>query len=243
MKILVIGESCKDIFHYGKCERLCPEAPVPVFNSVRTADNGGMAMNVYRNLVSLGAGVDVVTNDNWEDISKTRFVDIRTNHMFMRLDQNDDEYGTFDRKKVNFDKYDAIIVSDYNKGFLSEGDLRFISNQCPVTFLDTKKRLSSWTTGFSFVKINNHEFENTKDTITENMLKNIIITRGPRGCEFNEKTYSVDMVEVKDTSGAGDTFVASLCFKYCLTKDIDASIHFANNCSTKVVQKMGVATL
>ena len=104
MKILVIGESCKDIFHYGKCERLCPEAPVPVFNSVRTADNGGMAMNVYRNLVSLGAGVDVVTNDNWEDISKTRFVDIRTNHMFMRLDQNDDEYGTFDRKKVNFDK-------------------------------------------------------------------------------------------------------------------------------------------
>ena len=75
------------------------------------------------------------------------------------------------------------------------------------------------------------------------MLKNIIITRGPRGCEFNEKTYSVDMVEVKDTSGAGDTFVASLCFKYCLTKDIDASIHFANNCSTKVVQKMGVATL
>ena len=243
MKILVIGESCKDIFHYGKCERLCPEAPVPVFNSVRTVDNGGMAMNVYRNLVSLGASVDVVTNDNWEDINKTRFVDIRTNHMFMRLDQNDDEYGTFDREKVNFDKYDAVIVSDYNKGFLSEGDLKLISGKCPLTFLDTKKRLHAWSEKFSFVKINNHEFESTKDTITENMLKNIIITRGPRGCEFNKKTYSVDMVEVKDTSGAGDTFVAALCFKYCETRDIDASISFANDCSTKVVQKIGVAIL
>ena len=30
--ILVIGDSCTDIFVYGKTDRICPEAPVPVFN-------------------------------------------------------------------------------------------------------------------------------------------------------------------------------------------------------------------
>ena len=30
-KILVVGESCLDVFTYGDVERLSPEAPVPVF--------------------------------------------------------------------------------------------------------------------------------------------------------------------------------------------------------------------
>ena len=33
MKILIIGESCLDVYQYGDSRRLCPEAPVPVFNS------------------------------------------------------------------------------------------------------------------------------------------------------------------------------------------------------------------
>ena len=93
MKVLVIGESCRDIYNYGACSRLCPEAPVPVFNSIKLVENGGMAMNVYSNLLSLGALPDIKTNDNWQSITKTRFVDMRTNHMFMRLDNNDTQYG------------------------------------------------------------------------------------------------------------------------------------------------------
>ena len=34
-KILVIGDSCTDIFIYGECNRICPEAPVPVFNPIK----------------------------------------------------------------------------------------------------------------------------------------------------------------------------------------------------------------
>lgn len=30
IKVLVIGDGCLDIFRYGKCERLSPEAPVPI---------------------------------------------------------------------------------------------------------------------------------------------------------------------------------------------------------------------
>jgi bifunctional ADP-heptose synthase (sugar kinase/adenylyltransferase) len=88
IKILIIGESCKDVFHYGTCDRLCPEAPVPVFKSTQIIENGGMAMNVYHNLVTFGVNLDIITNNNWQQITKTRFVDKRANHMFMRLDEN-----------------------------------------------------------------------------------------------------------------------------------------------------------
>ena len=53
MKILIVGDSCKDIFVYGEITKLSPEAPVPVFNPIRQKENGGMAHNVFNNLVSL----------------------------------------------------------------------------------------------------------------------------------------------------------------------------------------------
>jgi bifunctional ADP-heptose synthase (sugar kinase/adenylyltransferase) len=50
MKILVIGDSCTDVFIYGRCERLNPEAPIPVFEPTKTITNQGMAGNVVANL-------------------------------------------------------------------------------------------------------------------------------------------------------------------------------------------------
>ena len=145
MKILIIGESCMDIFHYGECNRLTPEAPVPVFNSISLWKNGGMAMNVYNNLKVFVKNVDIVTNENWEDIKKTRFVEEKSNHMFIRLDENDKKYGRVDLDTINFSDYDAVVVSDYNKGFLTESDLNKISNMHNKTFLDTKKILGDWS--------------------------------------------------------------------------------------------------
>ena len=243
MKILVIGESCNDVFHYGICNRLCPEAPVPVFNSSKVCSNGGMALNVFNNLVSLGVEPHIKTNHNWRSITKTRFVDRRTNHMFMRLDENDDKYGSCDIHSVDFSEYDAVIVSDYDKGFLTEQDLKYVSDNSKLSFLDTKKILDDWAKNFSFIKINHHEYEKTKRSLTNSTKKNLIVTKGPHGCIYRGKVYNVPLVEVKDTSGAGDTFVASLCFKYCETNNVDEAIKFANECSTKVVQKMGVVAV
>ena len=68
MKILVVGESCCDIFNYGECNRLCPEAPVPIFNSIQTVENGGMALNVKNNIVALNVDTDLYTNTNWNTV-------------------------------------------------------------------------------------------------------------------------------------------------------------------------------
>lgn len=243
MKILIIGESCTDVFHYGTCDRLCPEAPVPVFKSIEVVDNGGMAMNVYNNLNSFEIQPDIVTNKNWKSITKTRFVDKRANHMFMRLDQNDDNYGFCDVKKINFDLYDAVIVSDYNKGYLTEQDLKFISENHNLTFLDTKKRLGVWAEAYKFIKINNKEYDLSKPYINKKIESILIVTQGPKGCFYKDKNYNVPLVEVKDTSGAGDTFISALCYKYCQTGNIDLAINFANKCATEVVQKIGVAVV
>ena len=243
MKILVIGESCLDVFHYGECNRLCPEAPVPVFNSIRTKINGGMAMNVYKNVLTMTGEVEIFTNENWRQIKKTRFVEEKSNHMFMRLDENDNLYEKKEINKEYLQKFDAIIVSDYNKGFLTIKDMKFISQNHPLTFLDTKKILGKWSKYFSFIKINGLEYGKTKHTLDSELLKKLIITHGQKGCIYRNKTFSVPLVEVKDVSGAGDTFIAGLCYKFLKTKDIEKSIEFANECATKVVQKKGVSVI
>jgi D-beta-D-heptose 7-phosphate kinase/D-beta-D-heptose 1-phosphate adenosyltransferase len=241
MNVLIIGESCKDVFHYGDTDRLCPEAPVPVFNSLESVENGGMARNVFSNVKAMGAEPTLKTNTNWELIVKTRFVDKRTNHMFLRLDENDVGYGTADLSGIDFSEYDAVIVSDYNKGFLSEEDLQHIAQAHPLTFLDTKKILGPWSTNYSFVKINNVEYKKSQHTIDDKARENLIITQGPKGCLYRDELYTVPLVEVKDTSGAGDTFISGLCVKYLTTGNPAEAIHYANQCATEVVQKKGVA--
>ena len=73
MNILVVGDSCEDIFIYGDCSRLAPAAPVPVFVEKYRKSNKGMAGNVFENVVSLGETCAIITNKT--EITKTRYVE------------------------------------------------------------------------------------------------------------------------------------------------------------------------
>jgi len=66
---------------------------------------------------------------------------------------------------------------------------------------------------------------------------------GSAGCKYKNTIYPVNKVEIKDLSGAGDTFLAGLVFKYLITQDIDLALKFANKCATIVVQQKGVNIL
>jgi bifunctional ADP-heptose synthase (sugar kinase/adenylyltransferase) len=239
MKLLVIGDSCLDIYIYGKCERLCPDAPVPILLPIKEVKGGGMAYNVKSNIESLDIECDIITNKT--NITKTRYVDIKTNQMLVRVDSDISKVDRIQNiKKIPFQNYDAIIISDYCKGFLEEEDIEFIASQHNNTFLDTKKILGEWCNNISFIKINEMEFERTKRFIHDEILNKIIITTGSKGCIFKEKIYPVNAVEVKDMTGAGDTFISALSVMYIKTKNIEKSISFANKCATIVVQKRGV---
>ena len=244
MKILVIGDSCTDVFIYGHSSRLCPEAPVPIFEPSRTVTNDGMAGNVRANLESLGASVNLITNK--EQITKTRYVDVKSNQMFLRVDSIDRVRPAFDINRVDWD-VDAVIVSDYDKGFLTENDIHEISKRHSLTFIDTKKPINLQTfSDYTFIKMNEWEWELCEKAGAkyEEWADKLIITMSEKGCLYKDIVFPVNNdIEVRDLSGAGDTFMASLVYKYVNTESITDAIKFANECATKVVQKKGVTTI
>ena len=246
MKILVIGDSCTDVFIYGRCERLNPEAPIPVFEPTKTITNQGMAGNVVSNLNKLGVDkVELITNH--ELVTKTRYVEYKSNQMLLRVDSNDKVTNSFDIKKVDFDSYDAVVVADYDKGFLTPQNLKEIGQKSKLSFIDTKKVIDiDHFTGFTFVKMNEVEWERCEryGAKYDEWKDNLIITMSERGCMYKEKRYSVDnSVEVRDLSGAGDTWMASFVWKFVQGNDVDESIELANKNATLVVQKRGVSTI
>jgi bifunctional ADP-heptose synthase (sugar kinase/adenylyltransferase) len=245
MKILVIGDSCTDIFRYGKVERLAPEAPVPIIVPEREESNHGMAGNVVRNINALGHETEFVTNAI--EIRKIRYVCSKYNHLLLRVDENDncENISYYGINGLDWKSFDAVVISDYCKGFLNEADIQHISKQHPLTFLDTKKVLGSWAHDITFIKINYHEYERNISVLdTDEILKNkTIVTRGKYGCDYNGKNYPTIEVPVKDVSGAGDTFLAGLVVEYARSKNIDLAINFAQECTTIVVQKVGVSTI
>jgi D-glycero-beta-D-manno-heptose-7-phosphate kinase len=242
MKILVIGDSCQDVFIYGKCERLCPDAPVPVFIPLKTKKMGGMAFNVYENLKSLKLDVDLITNT--KKVTKTRYVDEKTNQMIIRVDSEKTLSSRIDcLNDINFDSYDAVIISDYNKGFLEYGDIKFICNSHPLVLIDTKKIINESFINCKFIKINEFEYQNNiylSDLLNEKFKDKLIITLGSNGSKYKNKIYPVEKVEIKDMVGAGDTFISVFTYKFIITNNIVESIRFANECATIIVQHKGV---
>jgi bifunctional ADP-heptose synthase (sugar kinase/adenylyltransferase) len=241
MKVLIIGDSCKDIFTYGHCPRLCPDAPAPIFIPSYVKKTGGMALNVYENLKSLKIKCDIITNPH--TISKTRYVDDVTNHLLLRVDSNQDNISRVSNlSSIDFNQYEVVIVSDYNKGFLTYEDLEFIFNSHPYVFIDTKKIINNSFKNAFYIKINHIEYNNHLEVgkNLEEFSEKIIITQGSKGAQFNSVTYPVKKVEIKDTSGAGDTFLVGLVSNYITTKDIDQAIKFGNKCASVVVQHKGV---
>lgn len=239
MKILIIGDSCIDIFQYGIVERICPEAPCPVFKPIYKTENEGMAGNVVANLKALDSSIEIEFITNKVKPVKKRMVEQRSNQMILREDMDDAIEEKFNIEYIQNKYFDCVVVVDYNKGFLSTSDLLNISKMFPLSFLDSKKRLEDWADGFTFIKINEAEYNNSKPYDDGN----IIVTLSNRGAEYRGERFRSEEAQVIDVSGAGDTFLAGLVYEFLKTKDIRAAIDFANKCSGKVVKKRGVSTI
>jgi sugar/nucleoside kinase (ribokinase family) len=74
-------------------------------------------------------------------------------------------------------------------------------------------------------------------------MTKIIHTRGAEGTNFQGKNFSVESVDVQDSTGAGDSFFAALAVNYLESNDIEKSIVFANKEASKVVSKKGVTLI
>lgn len=206
-----------------------------------------MAGNVVENLRALGVRkTELITNN--EQIIKTRYVETKSNQMLLRVDGNDKVSNTFDYRKVDFDSYDAVIVADYDKGYLTYDNIKEIGENSKISFIDTKKTIGTgdYFKDYTFVKMNEVEWDNCveKGAVYSEWKDKLIVTMSERGCMYNEKRYPVDnSIEVRDLSGAGDTWMASFVYEYIQSNDMDKSIQLANDNATLVVQKRGVTTI
>ncbi len=239
MNVLVIGETCQDKFIYCETTRFSPEAPVPVLNPIEIIENNGMSGNVVRNLQTLEK-LNVKHIHQVEKITKTRFVEKKSNHMFIRVDEGETNISKFQRN-IDISDYDIVIVSDYHKGFLSDNDLVYIGLSSKLSILDSKRKLNSdIINSYDFVKLNEMEYKNNQDLKESD---NIIVTLGSKGSMYKGELFSSpNPQETIDVSGAGDTFTASFITKFYKTKNIAESIIWANKMSAIVVSKRGVAT-
>jgi D-beta-D-heptose 7-phosphate kinase/D-beta-D-heptose 1-phosphate adenosyltransferase len=232
-KILLIGDQCTDQYYIGSCDRLSPEAPVPVMKIVDHFTVPGMAANVLENLLNLECDVTFVSNQTV--ITKTRYIDDKSGQHLLRVDDEstiDVWSGTISKP---WEYYDAVVISDYNKGFLEYQHIEQIIRNFPgPVFIDTKKPDLARFHG-AFVKINNLEFNQATSYCDD-----LIVTVGALGARYRDEVYPAPKVEVSDVCGAGDTFLAALTYKYLENGHaIAGAIKFATRAASVTVQRRG----
>jgi len=231
-KILLIGDDCIDRYQYGTVDRLSPEAPVPVFKPDRLTTMPGMAGNVKRNLEQLDC---TVTYLHTETSEKTRLIDSRSRQHIVRIDR-DVQATAITLDAVISNIYDAVVISDYNKGTVSYDLIEELGRAYPgLVFVDTKKTKLHRFEG-CVVKINMLEYK-----LATTFPSELIVTDGSKGAIYRDQIYAVDTVEVADTCGAGDTFLAALTVGYLNNnRDLVKAIKFANRAAAVTVQHTGV---
>ena len=229
--VLLIGDDCLDVYQYGTVDRISPEAPVPVFKYSHKEERGGMARNVKANLEQLGVNVNYLCGDT---SIKTRLIDIRSKQQIVRID-NDNTSQPITIDTAIPQTYDAIVISDYDKGAVTYElieDIRKDFNG-PI-FVDTKKTDLARLNG-CVVKINQLEFSKVKST-----CPGMIVTLGPAGASWDSEIFPAPIVEVSDVCGAGDTFLAALTYWYVSSNNMEQAVKFAISASAVTVQHLGV---
>lgn len=239
--VLLIGDSCTDVYFFGTCSRLSPEAPVPILKYERVEYRPGMVNNVAENLQGLGLQTSVTCPQNV--VEKHRFVDTQRMTHLLRVDMPDigsNEHFSHDMiEDIDWLQINSVVISDYNKGFLTSDDIRMICDICAVhfvpVFIDTKKRD---LTGFhGIIKLN--DLEHSLVTKFPESNFELVVTQGAKGALWRGTLYPSENVQVFDVCGAGDTFMAGLVASYTQTYDIETSIKFANKCAAVAVKHFG----
>ena len=229
MHILVIGDACIDEYRFGTIDRVNPESTAPLLTYYTKEERLGMAHNVANNLRVLGADVTLSVP---RDLSrKIRYIDKRTGSHLLRVDHdvNCEPYIP-----TQYHKFDAIVISDYDKGYLTTEVIRTIRNNFAGSmYMDTKKTDLAKFNGIK-LKINDLEY---RRAISLN--DDYVVTHGAKGCSYKGKSYPAEQIEVVDVCGAGDVFLATMAYVHLTTDDMDKALVFANKLAATSCTKLG----
>ncbi len=292
LSILVIGDVMLDKYYFTDIERLSPEAPIPIARYISEKNILGGAANVALNVNNLSAktyllgevGVDSdastitkILKDNEIDfipvishkktISKIRI--LSKSSQLLRLDFEDNNNITDDNEEqvineINhiLDKVNIIIVSDYQKGLLSDKIISYLNSLNKYIAIDTKPGTFVNYNGFSLIKPNYMEaleiaqslgnFKNYNNTdneveelgiyLKEKLQSNVLITRSEEGATFcGDKCYhnKIKTSKVFDVTGAGDTSIAVFSLLDYLNIDKNIALEVMNTSAKITVSNLG----
>lgn len=168
--------------------------------------------------------------------------------------------------KKNLSKFDAVVISDYQKGVLTDkvilATIRLSKQKGIKTVIDPKRKDFSIYAGASLIKPNLKEAEaavgrklrseqEVKDAAAELMKKHrfegVLITRGKDGMFLMEKnsheSVSASAREVFDVTGAGDTVIAYLGFLIAAGYSFAEASRVANVAAGIAVSRVGTVTV
>jgi len=293
---LVIGDIMLDHYIIGNVERLSPEAPVPIVNVNDNIYKIGGAGNVALNLSNLGINTFIVGeigNDYSAEVLKDLFKEngISTKNLIkkkgstttktrimggqqqmVRLDYEELSTGPSEIElkkilKLISNRPSAIIISDYEKGFLSALALKKIiqaANKKNIPLLvDPKGKELEKYRGATAITPNKKEAyllanltdkdEKFLDSSLKKLIKKynfnyIAMTQGELGIkhittnkveEFPTRTSE----QVFDVSGAGDTVIATLTACIIGNLPLKDSFELANLAAGIVIRKIGTMAI
>ena len=293
---LVIGDFMLDQYIFGDVERISPEAPVPVIKKNKLLNRIGGAGNVALNLLGLGIKPILVGNigndnngkilssllkehnlstkglikENRATTTKTRIM--AGHHQIARIDEEQISVSPSEIsikkiiKHINSDP-SCIVISDYNKGFLSTSLLKKIIQQAnrkkiPV-IIDPKGKDIDKYEGATLITPNRKEameltgLTNFNEDLLGTALKklskkykinSIVLTQGEDGISHitprKIATYpAITSKQVYDVSGAGDTVIATLAACIIAKLDFADSFKLANLAAGIVISKLGTVPI
>jgi rfaE bifunctional protein kinase chain/domain len=299
LRILVVGDVMLDHYIKGDATRISPEAPVPVVDVSDEFNTAGGAGNVALNIASLGAhctvagyfGADatggalrkilhqkgiatLATPGAGQTILKTRVM-VRGQQL-CRIDREDPpaayhvtpgQAETLLAKEIA--TCDAVILSDYAKGILSDELIARVSKLAHAAgkfiALDPKPRRHLSFHGLDLITPNKREslqlaglklLPHTPYPAAEvcakldklYQTKHLVITLGEEGMLLSaggkiQKIIPTAAREVFDVSGAGDTSLAALVLALTAGAKLEEAAHFSNAAAGVVVGKIGTATV
>jgi D-glycero-beta-D-manno-heptose-7-phosphate kinase len=299
LRILVIGDVMLDHYIWGDATRISPEAPVPVVDIGRDSWTAGGAANVALNIASLGAQCAVAGFIGRDDagtrlttilhskkiatiptpgeaptILKTRV--LVQHQQLCRLDREAPMTAyQFPASKVEallareIRVCDAIILSDYAKGILSDELVARVTKLARAAgkfvALDPKPKRKLAFHGLDLITPNKREslqlagidpLPHTPFPAAEvcarlhelYATKHLVVTLGEEGMLLSTggkilKTIPTAAREVFDVSGAGDTSLAALVLALAAGATLETAAHLANAAAGVVVGKLGTATV
>ncbi len=163
-------------------------------------------------------------------------------------------------------KLDGIIISDYNKGFITtrlvQKIVKFAKKENIIVSADPKSTDFTKYKGVDILTPNLKEasnycgFEILDDKLVSKALKYIrqnteikgtIITRGKDGTSFHTKKQRLKTIppvntkDVFDVTGAGDTFISVFTLSYICSGSFEISAKIANAAAGIVVGRLGTS--